>query len=127
MSIKVLTHEFEDLVSSIPPEEKIDKRKRPEPLVFPMSYGGVNIDNFVEYAMINELSIKALRWLSNELSNDRATDIITEIDRLDEEKAKLVKDYRKTLGSRMPQPKMEKLNKPLDLTELPDYAIELEG
>ena len=97
---------------------KVDRRRNPEPLTFPTSYGGVDIDNFLEYTMINELSIKSLNWLKDQHGNIIADKILQGIAIHDENKLKQLKQHEKEVkegrGERVYAPMKEVIAKRLE-------------
>jgi len=73
------------------------QKGKSEPLVFPTVYGGIVIDNTLEHYMLNDLSIKALKWLRDEQDNGIARRLVHDIDCLEAEKVAQIKDYAQTL------------------------------
>ena len=77
------------------------QKGKSEPLVFPMVYGGITLNNPLEYYMIDNLSIKSLRWLRDIIGNQIAGRLISDIDRLEQEKREKTKDYIKKLHEKV--------------------------
>lgn len=63
---------------------------------FPLTYGGIVVYNMLEYTMLDELSIRMLRWLS-ENGNLLAERLVHDIDEMDATKREMTDDYAKNL------------------------------
>lgn len=64
--------------------------------VYPLSYGGIVVYNNLEYTMLEDLSIRMLRWLA-ENGNSIADRLVHDIDELEATKVEMVDDYKKNL------------------------------
>lgn len=77
------------------------RRRMAEPMKFPLNYGGIQVDNLLTYMMLNELPIKALKWLRDTHGNKIAEYLVTEIDKQEATKVSAVSDYRSTLREKL--------------------------
>jgi len=79
--------ETQDIVRTLTPE-KIR--------TYPLSYGGIVVYNNLEYTMLEDLSIRMLRWLADN-GNTIADRLVHDIDELEATKVEMVDDYKKNL------------------------------
>ena len=63
---------------------------------FPLTYGGIVVYNMLEYIMLDELSIRMLRWLS-ENGNLLAERLVHDVDEMDATKREMTDEYAKNL------------------------------
>lgn len=68
---------------------------------FPINYGGIQVNDLLTYMMLNELPIKALKWLRDTHDNKIARYLIDEIDKQERAKVSEVTDYRSTLREKL--------------------------
>ena len=71
--------------------------------VFPQSYGGIVVNNDLEYCMLNDLSIRMLKWL-RDMGNPIAARLVQDMDELEDKKVQATKEYVKTLNEKAGNP-----------------------
>jgi len=71
--------------------------------VFPQTYGGIVVNNELEYCMLDDLSIRMLKWL-RDMGNPIAARLVQDMNELEDKKVQATKEYVKTLNEKAGNP-----------------------